>query len=154
MKKTKFDKYKGLYEQLGSSFRNIPDPTLKSLADSWENYFEEMEALMSIPSNKITKSALAAGLEQGLMETYDIIAEIPEEFRVRATTAFNEACSDHFPGFMAEIDKKCEKILNRGKIRNESECHLLRSKVDRLSFDQKESSVIDSYQKLLDDFEI
>lgn len=152
MRRSKYDKYRDIYEQLMSKFQNVSDSKLKDLLASWETSFAEMDEWLADPQKPVTKSMLATGLEQGLMDTYYLISELSSEYRSIASKAFVDACSEYDQGFLDKIDDRCNKILSKGKIRNESEWHLVRSKVDELTL-QKDEANLEQYQKLLDDFE-
>ncbi|MGL6313240.1 hypothetical protein [Vibrio sp. WXL103] len=153
MRKTKYDKYRLICERLSGDLKNVPEDSIKEILASWELSFAQLDVELSNPETTIKKSLVTAGIEQGLIDTYYVILELPDESRYEAKKYFVEACSDFEPTFLERITDRSGKILKRGKIRNESEWYIVRSKVDDLMLQRNEKEALE-YQKLLDDFDL
>ena len=80
----------------------------------------------------VNRSALVAGLEQGLRETPLVLASLPEMERNSALKTFRRVVQSNIPSFFEKEREAREKVIARGKLKNENEWYLLRHRVDEL----------------------
>lgn len=154
MKKTKFDRYRDIYADLAGGFGVIPNTKLKSLIESWKESFAQMDDWLSNAGSGVTKSRLAPGLEQGLVDTYYLISELSDADRPAALDVFVSSCRLHDSGFVDRINERCNEILARGKITSETEHNLIRNKVDELMLLDESAESLSRFQSLLDKAEL
>ncbi|WP_158965868.1 hypothetical protein [Paraglaciecola sp. L3A3] len=154
MKRTKYDINRSIYESLISKLNDTSDPQVKRLIGSWTVSLRQMDSWLSDPKTKIKKSALATGLEQGLMDAYLMLIQINNEESTEACRIFLSVCENIDEAFILKRNNRISKILSRGKIRNEQDYYLIRNKIDELSLLSPSShSEIASYDQLLYEFE-
>lgn len=149
----KFEKLADVYAQLGAEFRFSGHAQLMELADAWAKSLSQMRAMIGEAKRGVNRSALAAGLEQGLRETPLVLASLPEIERNSALKAFRRIVQTNVPNFFQEEREAREKVIVRGKIKNEREWYLLRHRVDEIEGDASQTSELAELYKLLDAYE-
>jgi hypothetical protein len=101
----------------------------------------------------VPRSALAAGLEQGLRDIPMLLQSISPEARKSAAQALAEATSTNFPDFLAKDAERLAKIKARGSIRSENEYFLIRHQVDLLEGKPTQEQEILLLYELVEKFE-
>jgi len=149
--KTKLDKLVLVYLELGNELRKFDNPTLEKWTApllSIEKWREEMIL-------KAKPSMIVAGLEQGLREVPEILAScnLPNDIQQMAFKAYYHVVESHVDGFFIKDREKREKIVTRGKIKNEKEFYLIRNRVDEIEREPSYETELSILYKLLDDFE-
>ena len=150
--KQKFEVLADIYTQLGTEFRSLGIPKLIAIADSWTKVLSKMQELR-ISKAQVKTSALVAGLEQGLRETPLVLSSLPEAERNLALKRFRQVISLHAPSFFEKEREKVEKIVARGKIKNETEWHLVRHRVDEIEGEVSQTPELLQLYTLLDTYE-
>lgn len=105
----------------------LDDPTAKRLVENWAGVRHQCLTPVGV-----SRSTLAAGMEQGLREMAILVRSMPSEARRRAVLALAEATSAHHAAFLAKDAERLAKIKARGFIRGENEYYLIRHQVDLL----------------------
>lgn len=150
--KQKFEVLTGIYALLGSEFRRLGIPKLVAIADSWEKALSQMQQLRATKA-QVKTSVLVAGLEQGLRETSLILSSLPEAERHLALKIFRHVVFLHAPSFLEKEREKIQRIVARGKIKNETEWHLIRHRVDEIEGELPETPELLQLYTLLDAYE-
>lgn len=75
----------------------LDDPTAKALVENWTHVRHQYVNPIGAP-----RSALAAGMEQGLREMPMLLKSIPPEARKRAIEALSAAIVTRYPDFFAK----------------------------------------------------
>lgn len=99
------------------------------------------------------RSALAAGLEQGLREMPTLLKSIHPEARKRAIEALSAAIVARYPDFLAKDAERLARIRARGAIRSENEYYLVRHHVDLLELRPQQEEDLRLLYELIDRFE-
>lgn len=102
---------------------------------------------------RATRSAIAAGMEQGLRDLPNILATLPEQERRNALNTYRRIMQSSLPNFFESELKKREQIITRGKIKNDREWYLLRDRVDEIEGNASQTSELVVLYKLLDSYE-
>lgn len=152
VKVTKYDKLFAVFEALTKQLQLIPDEKLQVYVGFLIQMPEQLNQILA--SNKgVTKSKLATGLEQALREAPETFSNLNPTVRLSALKALNASIQKEFPEFSEKSKGKIEKILNRGRIRNEAEYFLIRSEVDSLEGFDNQHKLLMQYYDLIDKFE-
>lgn len=101
----------------------------------------------------VKRSALVAGLEQGLRETPLMLSTLPEAQRRSALKTFRRVVESNAPGFFEKDREALGKIVARGKIKNESEWYLIRHRVDEIEGDASQALELSQLYSLMDAYE-
>jgi hypothetical protein len=149
----KFEKFADVYAQLSAEFQSSGHAKLMELADVWAKSLSQMRAILNDVKPSVNRSALTAGLEQGLRETPLILSSLPEIERNSALKIFRRIVQTNVPNFFAEEREAREKVIARGKIKNEREWYLLRHRVDEIEGDASQASELAELYKLLGTYE-
>jgi hypothetical protein len=150
--KQKFEVLTDIYSLLGAEFRSLGIPKLVAIADSWEKALSQMQQLRTTKA-QVKTSTLVAGLEQGLRETPLVLSSLPEAERHLALKTFRHVVSLHSPSFFEKEREKVEQIVARGKIKNETEWHLIRHRVDEIENEVPQTTELLQLYTLLDAYE-
>jgi len=150
---SEFDQLYAAYTQLINEFRSLKHPKLDELANSLEKSFTQIDEWLAQPTPPVTRSALVTGMEQGLRETPQILADFPAELRELALKAYWKIVEHYVPDFVEKDRELIEKVKERGKIRNEREWYLLRHRVDELEGREGHNSELDALYELLGEYE-
>jgi len=150
---TRFEKLAEAYAQLGLEFRDIGNVKLVELVDTWNKSLSQMHSMLIVNKPPVKRSALVAGLEQGLREIPSLLSELPEVERRLALKTFRRVVESNAPGFFERDREALDKIVARGKIKNEGEWYLIRHRVDEIEGDSSQSSQLAVLYKLIDTYE-
>lgn len=152
-KRSKYDKLFAVFESLCAQLAVVPDDNARGLISSWEKAKIQYAQWLSDPPTGVTRSKIAAGLEQGLLETPRRLQRIGPQWRNQAVAALQTAIEIEFPEFGAKQRDALSKVLSRGSIRGESEFYLVRHEVDHLEGIAGGESLLSTYYGLLESFE-
>lgn len=150
---TRFEKLVEVYAQLGEAFRTLGNRKLVELADTWEQSLFQMHSMLIANNPPVRRSALVVGLEQGLREIPLLLSELPEVERRLALTTFRHVVESSFHGFFEKDRATRDKIIARGKIKNEGEWYLIRHRVDEIERYPSQSAELAVLYKLMDAYE-
>ena len=151
---TRFEKLAEAYAQLGAEFRNLGNATLVEIADTWAKALSQMHSMLSENNPPVKRSALVAGLEQGLRETpLVLLSTLPEAQRRMALKTFRRIVESNVPGFFEKDRETLNKIVSRRKIKNEGEWYLIRHRVDEIEGDASHASELAQLYKLMEAYE-
>ncbi|WP_294768803.1 hypothetical protein [uncultured Rhodoferax sp.] len=123
----KLTKLVAVFDQFHEAIVRLDDPTAKRLVENWVGIRHHYVEPSGVP-----RSALAAGMEQGLRETPMLLQSMHSQTRKCAVKALAAATSAHYPDFLDKDAKRLAKIVARGSIHGESEYYLVRHHVDLL----------------------
>ena len=143
----KLTKLIAVYDQFYDATALLDDPKGKRLADNWAG-IRHQYAEPGVP-----RSALAAGMEQGLRETPMLLQSMSPKTRKHAAQALMTATLDHYPDFLIKDAERLAKIKERGSIRGEKEFHLIRHHIDLLEGEPSQSKELQVLYALVDRFE-
>jgi len=152
-KRSKYDKLFAVFESLCAQLAAVPDDDAYGVVRSWENAKVQYAQWLSDPRSGVTRSKVAAGLEQGLRETPQRLQRVAPQWRGQAVAALQTAIENEFPEFGAKQRGALSKILSRGSIRGESEFYLVRHEVDCLEGATGAEELLSKYYGLLEAFE-
>jgi hypothetical protein len=151
--RTRFEKLAEVYAQLCAEFRHLGYATLVDIADVWANSLSQMHSMLRESNPPVKRSALVAGLEQGLRETPLMLSALPEAQRRLALKTFRRVVASNAPGFFEKNRGALDKIVARGKIKNEREWYLIRHRVDEIEGDASRASELTMLYRLMDAYE-
>ena len=137
-----------LFDQFHSVIAPLDDPWAKRLAGNWSKIRHQYVAPAGAP-----RSALAAGMEQGLREIPEFLGSMRPEVRKIAAHALEVAIASHYPEFSAKDAARLEKIKSRGSIRGENEYYLVRHHIDTLEGVSDRNEELRLFYDLVDRFE-
>ncbi len=126
----------------------LDDPTAKALVENWTHVRHQYVNPIDAP-----RSALAAGLEQGLREMPMLLKSIPPEAGKRAIEALSAAIVARYPDFLAKDAERLARIRARGAIRSANEYYLVRHHVDLLELRPYQEEELRLLYGLIDRFE-
>lgn len=144
----KLTKLVAVFDQFYTTIGVMDDPLTKQLAGNWENVRTQCISPKGAP-----RSAVAAGMEQGLRETPMLLGSMQSESRKAAANALVAAITAHFPEFLAKNAVRLDKIKVRGFIRSENEFHLVRHHVDIVEGESGREAELAYCYELIDRFE-
>jgi len=148
MRKDKLTKLIAVFDQFYNSMMQLDDPTSKRLIENWNgirhNYVNPVSA---------SRSALAAGMEQGLREKSLLLQSMHAELRKEAAEALEAAIAENYPEFLAKDADRITKIKTRGAIRSDNEFYLVRHHADLLESNPSQQEELQLLYQLLDRFE-
>lgn len=151
--RTRFEKLAEVYAQLGAEFRHLGNAKLVDIADAWANSLSQMHSMLRESNPPVRRSALVAGLEQGLRETPLMLSTLPEAQRRLALKIFRLVVESNAPGFFEKDREALDKVVAHGKIKNEREWYLIRHRVDEIKGDTSRGSELSMLYKLMDAYE-
>jgi hypothetical protein len=151
-KQTKYDKLVAVNQKLAENFSKIDHPNTQLFAKlfgrSGPGLWEEVKK--KDPS--VTRSQIAAGLEQGLRDLSMMVAGQPEEVRSAAISAYRDAILAEYPDFVEKDKQRLAKVLERGSVRSESEWYLLQHRVDEIEGTAEHEEELGLLYKMMDDY--
>lgn len=98
LRMAKFDKCMKAYLELRDEFKKLENETIQDLVKSWDLSFKQIEGFLT--SKKVTKSQMVSGLEQGLREIPELIADLPNPIKEMALSKYNQVVSKTIPDLM------------------------------------------------------
>lgn len=144
----KLTKLIAVFDLFFDAIARFDDPTANALVGNWTHVRHQYVNPIDAP-----RSALAAGLEQGLREMPMLLKSIPPEARKRAIEALSAAIVTRYPDFLAKDAERLARITARGAIRSENEYHLVRHHVDLLELRPHQEEELRLLYELIDRFE-
>jgi hypothetical protein len=92
---------------------------------------------------------------QGLRETTEVILslDLGKEISINVLRIFNSVVEKHLPNYFEREKKKLDRIISRGKIRNENEYYILRLHMDKIEELESDSVKFERFDALLMEFE-
>lgn len=144
----KLAKLIAVFDEFHGGIAKLDDPTAKRLVDNWTGIRDQYVTATVAP-----RSALAAGMEQGLRETPILVQSMHPEARKCASHALAAATSAHYPDFLAKEAERLTKIKTRGAIRGEAEFYFVRHRIDLLEGDPRQEEELRLLYELADRFE-
>ena len=151
-RRTKYDKLVAVNEKLAANFSRIDHPNTQQLAKLlsragpglWE------EAKKEEPS--VTRSQIAAGLEQGLRDLSLIVTAQAPEIKSAVISAFRDAVQAEYPDFLEKDKLRLAKVVGRGHIRTENEWYLLQHRLDEIEGDPQHEKEVARLWELVDNY--
>ncbi len=131
-KKTKYDRLVAVNKRLGENFLKIDHPNMQIFGKLFSKAGPDLYEEIKKTEPTVTRSQIAAGLEQGIRDLSMNVAGQPEEIRSDAIRAFNDALQSEYPEFLENDKKRLTKVLQRGHVRSENEWYLLQHRVDEI----------------------
>ena len=153
-RKTKYDKLIAVSRKLGENFARIDHPDTQYLAKLFggagegDDSFEELKKRE--PS--VTRSQIAAGMEQGLRDLSMMLPAQDPKIRSAAMSAFRDALDSEYPEFLERDKQRLAKVLARGQVRTESEWYLLQSRLDEIEGDPEFEQETTKLWELIDNY--
>jgi hypothetical protein len=127
--RTKSEKLLAVYARLAEAISKISDPRVQDLYRVAAGA-QEFIAQARLRDPKATNSQIAAGLEQGLREMSGSIGDIGIMWRAEFSRALHQAVTIEYPEFLALDAQRLAKVMERGRIKTESEFYLVRHRID------------------------
>jgi hypothetical protein len=151
-RQTNFDRVLTVLEEMIPVWRDNSHKTSPAFADFLEKNLEGIKPGAPV-HEKAKKSEIAAGQLQFLREILhpsnrsgNEIDDALEKSRI--------IFGREFPDFFAMIHAKRDKIIERGKIRNEDEYYLIRDLVDELEGEPGRSQLLNKLYMMVDEFAV
>lgn len=144
----KLSKLIAVFDQFHTAIAPLGDSIAKQLADNWANIRNRY-----VNPEGASRSAFAAGIEQGLRELPMMLGSMQVEARRDAAEALAAAIVAHYPEFLAKDAARLDKIKGRGFIRSESEFYLVRHHVDLFEGEPGREEEVALCYKLVNHFE-
>jgi len=144
----KLTKLVAVFDQFYRDIAQLDDPVAQRLVENWatiRNRYLEPASLC--------RSALAAGMEQGLRDTPEFFLSMSSAARKRASLALSAATASHYPDSLRKDAERLVKIKDRGSIRGENEFYLVRHRVDVLEGEPSLTDELHLLNRLIDKFE-
>ncbi|WP_434513251.1 hypothetical protein AB6Q56_11155 [Dechloromonas sp. ARDL1] len=151
--RSKYDKLFAVFESLCAKLAALPDDNAHDLISSWEKAKVQCVQWLSDPQSGVTKSKMAAGLEQGLRETPQRLQRIAPQWRGKAVVALQTAIENEYPEFVVKQRDALAKVLSHGLIQSESEFYLIRHEVECLEEISGSDALLSKYYGLIEAYE-
>lgn len=132
MRKTKFDAYFEICQELVAELSGLGSKELQPLIDGFSKSIEKIGVWEADNNFPVPKSEIAKGLEQGVNELPQFFEEIEPGLRANAFHAYYSAVNAVIPGYQEKLANRIQRIIRRGKIKTESEFYLLRNRLDQI----------------------
>jgi hypothetical protein len=147
---TKYERLYAAYDQFIQAIAGIDDPLAAMLAASWQSTTRTYAQMLAAGGKT---SQLAAGLEQGLRELPMALRAEGGARRADILDALHRSIAAHYPDFFKHDDALLAAIVERSKIRNAKEYHLVRHRIDVLEGDAGAVDECNRLRRLIDRFE-
>ncbi len=144
----KLSKLVAVFDQFHDAIARLDDPNAKRLVENWAGIRHQYVEPSGTP-----RSAFAAGMEQGLLETPMLLRSMQSEARQYAVQALVSATSAHFPDFLVKEAERLAKIKERGSISGEKEFYLVSHQIDLLEGEPSQAEELQLLYALVEDFE-
>lgn len=92
---TKFDVLVKVYGELIIEFQSIEGDLISQLVASWETSLKQTDDFIN--TQKVKKSQIVPGLEQGLRDIPDILSDLPSPIKEEALKKFNSVVAVSIP---------------------------------------------------------
>lgn len=126
---SKYDKLMAVFEEFFEAMSGVPGKDFESFCKSWPGTKASYAAVLA---RGVSKSAIAAGLEQGVREMPMIFGCLAMKDRAFAKDALSKALLSHYPDFASKNAARLAAILSTGVIRSENQFFLVRHRIDEL----------------------
>jgi hypothetical protein len=126
---SKYDRLMAVFEEFFETLSCIPIEKLGVLGTMWPGAKASYVARLARGGSK---SAIAAGLEQGARELPMLIGSLDLEYRAFAMQALSKALLSHYPDFASKNAQRLAAVLSKGIIRTESQFFLVHHRIDEL----------------------
>ncbi|WP_430461457.1 hypothetical protein ACQUQU_01390 [Thalassolituus sp. LLYu03] len=142
-----------LYKELAEELGKLKSPELEPLLNSWSVSLGQINEIINNPDNAIKPSQIASGFEQGLRDTHLILGDLNAQYRSSAIEIFYKVVGSHLPSFFQKCKAQLERIVEKGKIKNENEWYLVRHRVDEIERQSNNDAELEFLNELLGKFE-
>lgn len=149
-RKTRYDRILVVLEEMIAVWRANPHESSLAIANFLEENLNAIKPGAPI-HEKARKSEIASGQLQFLQEILhpgDRLDDESEDAWQESRIIFGR----EFPDFFAKIHARRDKIIERGKIRNEDEYYLIRDYVDEVEGDPDQSQLLEKLYLMVDEF--
>ncbi|MEL7023291.1 MAG: hypothetical protein AAGL69_06050 [Pseudomonadota bacterium] len=151
-KRTKYEKLTAVNARIGSNFARLDSPGLKQIGEMFGSSGPGLWERVTTREPGVTRSQIAAGLEQGLRDLSGIVANQPTETRAAAVEAFRDAVEAEYPEFFERDRLRLAKILERQRIRTESDYYVVQYRLDEIEGDPAFRDEVDLLWALMDNY--
>lgn len=152
IRRTKYEKLVAVNQKLAENFSRIDHPNTQLLGKLFRRSGPGLWEKIGKTDPSVTRSQIAAGLEQGLRDLSMVVAGQPEEVRSAAISAYRDAIQIEYPDFIEKNKQRLAKVLKRGSVRSESEWYLLQHRVDEIEGTTEHEEELGLLYKLVDDY--
>ena len=149
-RKTRYDRILIVLEEMIPVWRENPHKSSPAFADFLEKNLDAIKPGAPV-HEKARKSEIAAGQLQFLQEVLhpgNRQGDESDDAMQKSRAIFGR----EFPDFFAKLDAKRDKVIERGKIRNEDEYYLIRDYVDEVEGDPDQSQLLEKLYLMVDEF--
>jgi len=147
---TKIRSITSALDRFHRNLADIPDKIARELVEHWQSM--RPPHLSATPG--VDTSALAIGLEQRLWDLTISVAAFAPDHRAFGARALLDAIETEYPAFLKDWQARLDRIMERGKIRNESDYSLVRAAMDMAEKDTVEPALLEKMNGMLEAFEI
>lgn len=151
-RKTKYDRLLAVNKKLGENFSEIDHPGMQYLAKLFGNAGEDSFEEIKRKEPSVTRSQIAAGMEQGIRDLSMMLPAQDPEIRSSALSAFRNALESEYPEFIEQDKQRLAKVFSRGHIRTENEYYLLQSHLDGIEGDPEHEEETKELWRLMDNY--
>jgi predicted urease superfamily metal-dependent hydrolase len=148
---TKFDRLTAVLDDFHRQLETEQHEFIVRLRQGWAS--AKRDYAKALQARAVTRSVIASGIEQGIRETPMLLQALPEHVRVFASQALSSALQRHAPDLHAKDLERLNKIVAKGKIKGESEYHLVRHHIDTLEGTAEGSALLSTLYALEDAFQ-
>jgi hypothetical protein len=152
-RRSRFDVYSAVYDRFNDELLKCNVPQATALAQSWIDARAQFVGWLNDPRKKISRSALAEGMEQGLREIPVTLNGFPDRVRRQLTEVFLGILREEAPTLLARDNKRLAQIVKRGRLRDEGEYYLVRHRIDEIEGHPAYRDEAAVLLRLLDNFE-
>jgi hypothetical protein len=145
----KLSKLVAVYDEFQLALNLLEDGKATMLRENWPR----VRSAYANPIKGVPRSAMAAGMEQGLRETPMLFRSMEPATRAIVGRALAKAIENHYPEFASKDTARLEKIVSRGYIRGENEYYLVRHRIDVLEDDELRLPELDQCYVLIEQFD-
>lgn len=137
---SKFERLTAVFDDFHSQLEGETHDMIVKLRAVWAS--AKSDYARALAARTVTKSAIAQGLEQGVRELPLILQSLPDQIRSRANRALSASIGRHAPDMQARDQARLAKVVERGRIRSESEYYLVRHEIDVLEESRTEAPAL------------
>ena len=142
-----------VYAELIDELGKINDSKLHYLVDSWVISLRESQNYLDDPDIPIKPSQLVSGFEQGLLETPQLLVELPEQCRAGSIKIFYSVVQKHIPELFDKHQKALKRVVTKGIITNKNDWYLVRGRMDVIEGLHGSEEEFEMLDKLLLEYE-
>lgn len=151
-KRTKYEKLTAVNARIGANFAKLGSPVLQQLGEIFARSGPGLWEQVTRDEPDVTRSQIAAGLEQSLRDFSTIVASQPKETRVAAASAFRDAVLSEYPEFFEHDRLRLKKVLERGRIRTEGEYYIVQHRLDEIEGEPALQDEVETLWSLMDNY--